>query len=285
MKGKEIKYNLHQHTIFSDGKETPQKFVERAIELDFSQIGFSEHSPLPFPNPFSLKEENIDAYISSVEQLKEQFARQIEIYRALEMDYIPGISENFDHWRDRCKVDYLIGSVHLVKPGVTDELWFTDGPDHKIYDEGLQQFFGGDIRKAVKAFYDQTNRMIESQTFEIVGHLDKIKMHNRGRFFSEDEKWYRNLLEETLELVKQKNLIVEVNTRGMYKKTSDSLFPDHQTLKRVQELNIPVIISSDAHHPDEINNLFDHAVKRLVEFGFQEVMMLENGIWIAKSLI
>jgi histidinol-phosphatase (PHP family) len=63
MKGKEIKYNLHQHTIFSDGKETPQKFVERAIELDFSKIGFSEHSPLPFPNPFSLKEENVDAYV------------------------------------------------------------------------------------------------------------------------------------------------------------------------------------------------------------------------------
>ena len=120
--------------------------------------------------------------------------------------------------------------------------------------------------------------MIESQEFEIVGHVDKIKMHNRGRFFSEDEKWYRNLVDETLELIRQKNLIVEVNTRGMYKKTSDSFFPDHQTLKRVQELNIPVIISSDAHHPDEINNLFDDAVKRLVEFGFKEVMMLENGI-------
>jgi histidinol-phosphatase (PHP family) len=110
-------------------------------------------------------------------------------------------------------------------------------------------------------------------------------MHNRERFFSEEDKWYRDQVEETLELIRQKNLIVEVNTRGMYKKTSDSFFPDHQTLIRVKELNIPVIISSDAHHPDEINNLFDHAVKRLVEFGFQEVMMLENGIWIAKSLI
>ena len=152
MKGKEIKYNLHQHTKFSDGKETPRKYVERAIDLGFSQIGFSEHSPLPFPNPFSLKEENVDDYIEAIDQLKEQFAGQIEIYRALEMDYIPGISEDFDYWRDRCKVDYLIGSVHLVKPDGTDELWFTDGPDYKIYDEGLQQFFGGDIRKAVKPF-------------------------------------------------------------------------------------------------------------------------------------
>ncbi len=280
-----IDYNLHQHTKFSDGKETLRKFAERAIELGFSQIGFSEHSPLPFPNPFSLKEENVDAYIADVEQIKKQYTGQIEIYMALEMDYIPGISEDFDYWRKRCQADYLIGSVHLVKPGATNELWFTDGPDYKIYDEGVQQFFAGDIRKAVKAFYHQTNRMIESQEFEIVGHVDKIKMHNRGRFFSEDEKWYRDLVEETLALIKRKNRIVEVNTRGVYKKTSDSFFPDHQTLKRVKELKIPVIISSDAHHPDEINNLFDEALKRLVEFGFQEVMILKNHNWVTKSLL
>ena len=284
MKGKEIKYNLHQHTKFSDGKEIPRKYAERAIDLGFSQLGFSEHSPLPFSNPFSLKEENVDDYIEAVDRLKEQFAGQIEIYRALEMDYIPGISGDFDYWRGRCRADYLIGSVHLVKPDGTDALWFTDGPDYKIYDEGLQQFFEGDIRNAVHTFYQQTNQMIESQEFEIVGHVDKIKMHNRGRFFSEDEKWYRDLVDETLELIKQKNLIIEVNTRGMYKKTSDSFFPDHQTLKRVHELNIPVIISSDAHHPDEINNLFDEAEKRLIEFGFKEIMMLKNHSWVSRPL-
>lgn len=285
MKDKEIKYNLHQHTLFSDGKEAPQKFVEKAIELGFSQIGFSEHSPLPFPNPFSLKEENVDEYISETEHLKEKFKDQIEIFRALEMDYIPGISENFNFWRDRCKADYLIGSVHLVKPDGSDELWFTDGPDYKIYDDGVQQFFGGDIRKAVKTFYHQTNRMIESQEFEIVGHVDKIKMHNRGRFFSEDEKWYQDLVEETLELIQQKNLIVEVNTRGIYKKRSDSLFPDNHFLKRIQKLQIPVLISSDAHHPDEINNKFDFAKKRLTNLGFKEVMKLKDGYWICIPIV
>jgi len=279
-----INYNLHQHTLFSDGKEAPKKFIEKAIELGFSQIGFSEHSPLPFPNPFSLKEKHVDQYVQTIDQLRDEFGHQIEIFRALEMDFIPGISEDFDYWRGRCRVDYLIGSVHLVKPGDTDELWFTDGPDYKIYDKGLQQFFGGDIKKAVKSFYHQTNEMIESQHFEIIGHLDKIKMHNRGRFFTEDEKWYRKLVEETLELIRNKNLIVEVNTRGLYKKTSDSLFPDHQILKRVKELKIPIIISSDAHHPDEINNGFQYAEKRLIELGFKEIMVLNNKIWETKML-
>ncbi len=285
MKGKMIRYNLHQHTVFSDGKDQPEKYVKKATELEFTSIGFSEHSPLPFSNPFSLKQENIDEYLKTIDQLKEKYADQITIYRALEMDYIPGVSEDFDYWRERCKVDYLIGSVHLVKPDGTDELWFTDGPDRKIYDEGLNRFFDGDIRKAVKTFYHQTNQMIESQQFEIIGHVDKIKMHNQGRFFSEDEKWYKDLLNETIELIEQRDIIVEVNTRGLYKKRSDTLFPDGFALRKVQEMKIPVIISSDAHHPDEINSMFDYAEKRLINMGFSCVMYYEDGSWTERGLV
>ena len=109
-------------------------------------------------------------------------------------------------------------------------------------------------------------------------------MHNRNRFFTEDESWYRSLVDETLVLAKQKNLLVEVNTRGLFKKRSDSLFPDNYSLQRVKELNIPVIISSDAHLPDEMNLLFDYAENRLKKFGFKEVMSFENGKWKAKPL-
>jgi histidinol-phosphatase (PHP family) len=109
-------------------------------------------------------------------------------------------------------------------------------------------------------------------------------MHNQNRFFTENEKWYRNLVDETLELAKQRNLIVEVNTRGLYKKRSDSLFPDNYALQRVKDLDIPVIISSDAHLPEELNLLFDFTEKRLKELGFNEVMSFEGGQWKAKPL-
>lgn len=279
-----LNYNLHQHSLFSDGHEKPEAYVKQAIDLDFAAIGFSEHSPLPFPNPFSLKEEEVDNYIQTIDRLKEKHKSKLDVYRALEMDYIPGMSTDFSYWKQRCQTDYMIGSVHLVKPPDTDELWFTDGPDFRIYDEGIQKYFDGDVKKAVKTFYHQTNQMIESQEFDIVGHVDKIKMHNQNRFFSEDEKWYQNLLDETLDLVNQKNLIVEVNTRGLYKKRSDSLFPDNRALQRVKDLNIPVVITSDAHRSSEIGKLFDYAKQRLWNFGFREQMYFENGKWLEKAL-
>ncbi len=274
-----IKYNLHQHSIFSDGAAEPEIYVQNAIKLGFEAMGFSEHSPLPFPTKFSLKEDRVEDYIQETERLKEKYGSKIDLYRALEMDFIPGFSENFDFWRKKAKLDYAIGSVHMVQPDGSSELWFIDGPDRSIYDDGLQKFFGGDIKKAVKAYFFQVNRMIESQHFEIVGHVDKIKMHNQNRYFTEDESWYRNLVEETVHLIHEKDLIVEVNTRGLYKKRSDRLFPDDFALQRIQELDIPVLISSDAHKPEELNLLFETAEKRLLELGFGEVIRFEKGKW------
>lgn len=284
-----INFNFHQHSNFSDGLDAPEKYVEKAIEFGFCALGFSEHSPLPFENPFSLKPKDVDSYIDTIDRLKIKYDGRIKLYRALEMDYIPGLSDDFSVWRKRCNTDYLIGSVHLVLPSTfkpaKENLWFTDGPKHETYDRGLEKFFEGDIRKAVKAFFNQTNQMIETQDFDVLGHMDKIKMHNRDRYFTEDELWYQKLVDECLDLVKQKDLIVEVNTRGIYKKRSKSLFPDDITLRKVKNLNIPVLISSDAHHPSELNLGFKDAQQKLVEKGIYEVMFFEKNNWVKVPIV
>ncbi len=272
-------YNLHQHSKFSDGKETPGKYAEKALETGFWAIGFTEHSPLPFDTPFSLKKEEVNNYVTSIDRLKEEYKNRLEIYRALEMDFIPQMSDNFDFWRKSVNADYLIGSVHLVKPPHANRLWFTDGPDPAVYDLGIKKLFDNNVKKAVTHFYTQTLEMIETQKFEIIGHFDKVKMHNNGRLFKENEKWYLILIDKVIDLIKQKNLIVEINTRGLYKKRYNGLFPGGIALKKVKQKNIPVIISSDAHKPDEINLCFEHAVNELINEGFKSVMCLKNGTW------
>ncbi len=274
-----IKANFHQHSLFSDGKNQPEDYVLQGIQLGFEAMGFTEHSPLPFQTYYALHQNREVEYTNEIARLKKKYASEIKIYCALEQDFVPGITERFANIATRMKLDYSIGSVHLVKPLHGDGLWFIDGPERQIYDDGLRDFFDNNIRKGVTRFFAQTNEMIESEQFDVLGHMDKIKMHNANRFFSVEESWYKNLVTETLELVKTHGLIVEVNTRGLYKKRSDSYFPDHQTLKMIKQMNIPVLVSSDAHKPEELNLGFIEVEKHLIAYGFKASMVFKNGKW------
>jgi histidinol-phosphatase (PHP family) len=271
--------NLHTHTHYSDGGKPPIDYVHEAISQGMQSLGFSDHSPLPFHNPFSIRTEQYPNYCNEIRNLKKQFANEISIYLGLEIDFIPGMSEDFISLKKTGKLDYVIGSVHLVGKGNQQNLWFTDGPYAATYDEGLLKFYSNDIRKAVKAFYDQTNQMIESQEMDVVGHLDKIKMHNQNRYFTEDEKWYRELVMETLHLIKERNLIAEVNTRGIYKKRCDSLFPSTWIIQEMHRMQIPVLISSDAHQPDELLMLFAEAIDAIKMAGYRESMIFTKNGW------
>ena len=81
--------------IYSDGKSTPREHVEEVLRQGLVKLGFSEHSPLPFDNTFSVKSERMPEYVAEIAALKEEFKDKIEILCGLEADYIPGVSETF----------------------------------------------------------------------------------------------------------------------------------------------------------------------------------------------
>lgn len=272
------KTNYHTHSHFSDGSAEPVEYIEEAIRQDFTSLGFSEHSALPFENNFALKNGSEQAYVAEIQRLRELYKDRLEVLLSLEADYIPGISTGFQEQKVAFGLDYVIGSVHLVKNS-DGELWFIDGPKRETYDNGLNQLFGGDIRKGVTAYWYQINQMLEEEKFEIIGHFDKIKMHNQGRWFNEDEPWYTWLVNETIDLIQEKDVIVEVNTRGIYKGRSTSLFPGEAILRQLSERNIPVILSSDAHHPSEISMYFDEALEVMKSCGLKSIRIFDNGIW------
>lgn len=275
--------NYHTHTRFSDGAGEPEMFVKQAIDLGFDALGFSEHSPLPFENTFALDAAQLGEYSATVRGLAEKYADKIKIWLGMEMDFIPGHSEDFARISEQCGLDYTIGSVHLVA-APSGELWFIDGSASEIYDDGLAFHFGGDIRTAVSTYYQQLNRMIEMQKPNIIGHLDKIKMHNRDRYFHEDEVWYRALVNQTLELIAETGSIVEVNTRGIYKNRSATTYPGPEILKQLKRMGVRVTISSDAHKVTEINGAFDQAHQLLAEAGIKEVAYFNGSGWALTAL-
>ncbi len=278
-------FNLHTHSIYSDGKSQPREIVEEAVRQGLTTLGFSEHSPLPFDNNFSVKSADMPKYVAEIAQLKAEFKGKIDIYCGLEADYLTGVSEPFAVTKEKYHLDYLIGGVHLVGQSANpDEIWFIDGPKWEVYDEGLQKFFDGDIRRAVRRFFDQSNEMIENEPFDIIAHFDKIKMHNRDRYFHEDEPWYRKLALETLDLIREKGLIMEINTRGIYKKRYNGFYPSPWLMEEACKMHIPAIISADAHHFSEITLEFEAAENALKKAGYRSVVNFKDGRWVEVAI-
>ncbi len=264
-----MRYNFHTHSCFDDGKDVLENYVKAASDKGLKALGFSAHAPLNEANEWCLAKNKLASYCRKVKILKDKYREKIDIYLGLEMDYIPRTSEDFVKIFNNCALEYNIGSIHLVKNKETGELWFIDGPEEN-YVNGIEKIFDGNVKSAVKAFYDQSCEMVIKEKPDIIGHIDKVKMHNRGRFFSEHEKWYQDLINRLLKVIADNQTIIEVNTRGKYTGKSDGFFPSTAILEKCYINNIPVMISTDAHEPSQVIKLFDEAISLLHDIGFRE---------------
>lgn len=271
------KFNYHTHTAYCDGIDAPRAYIEKAIELGFLSLGFSAHAPIKEENSFSLQMSEAPLYVSEIRSLQHEYADRIEILLSLEMDYTPPYTFPFAELKEKFGLDYTIGAIHLVKS--SENLWFIDGSKLDSYDKGLQKCFEGDIKKGVKAYFSQINEMIEIEKPTILGHFDKITMNNKGRYFSKQDKWYCDLVQESIELLSKTDTIVEVNTRGLYKGRSDDFFPSKDIIKQLKTAKIPITISIDAHNAEELGKGFDSAYEYLDTLGYK-ASGKKNGIRI-----
>jgi histidinol-phosphatase (PHP family) len=262
--------NYHCHTNFCDGKKSVAEVIGQAKSMKMIAVGLSSHAPLPFANKWSMKQGMLDSYLEEIRKAKEN-NEGTQVYAGLEVDFIPGKISPFD-FKDR--LDYTIGSVHFV-----NDTWEIDNT-YDVFMDGLKNIFGGSIRKAIARYYELTREMVRTTPPNIVGHMDKVKMHNRGdHFFMEDEPWYREQVDLTLDAIAKAGCIIEVNTRGLYQNKTDTTYPSPWILKEILRKNIPITLSSDAHHPDDLVNRFPETARELIDTGFKKIRILLDGRW------
>ncbi|MCK9163064.1 MAG: histidinol-phosphatase [Bacteroidales bacterium] len=276
-----LKFNYHSHSTYCDGKNSLEEMAQSGIEKGLSYFGFSAHSPVPFDNDFGLQYSEIQNYLSETIRLKVKYEDKIKLFTSMEFDYIPKISEDILERAKEYNLEYIISSVHLVNSG--NGLWFIDGSKQESYDNGLREYFGGDIRKAVKTFYNQTNEMISNVKPDIIGHFDKVKMHNKDRYFKENDPWYVDLVIQTIEMMKENDVICEINTRGLYKGRSNDYFPQTTWIKELAKRGVRVTISTDSHKEDEVDKLFVECWNDLKVCGHKEVWYFD-GQWKSTAL-
>ena len=182
-----MKINYHTHSSYCDGKATPREMVEFAIAHGFTALGFTGHCPLPFENTFSITD--YEGYCNEIRALKTEYADRIKIYLGLEMDYVPGMLEDFSSLIEQGQLEYTIGSVHLIPASNTpqgdENLWFIDGPRWERYDErvmlGLRTSQGVDADKLRKDFGNEAWRHFVKMA---QGHITagNLSVSDNGRY-------------------------------------------------------------------------------------------------------
>lgn len=268
-------FNFHTHSQYCDGKGELIEYVRSAQEKSMVSVGFSSHAPLPFESKWCMKEKNLTSYLNEIDILQKSID-SIEIYKGLEIDFIPGVLSVDSFFQ---KLDYTIGSVHFVEKLPDGRYWEIDG-QHSLFLEGLETIFNNNIRDVITRYFELTREMVSTDCPSVVGHLDKIKIQNIGnKFFNESDRWYKEEITKTLDVIAQAGPIIEVNTRGIYQKRSPTTYPSPWVLELICKKGIPITLSSDAHHPDDIINQFSDTATLLKEIGFKKISLLREYQW------
>lgn len=277
--------NHHAHSHFSDGRLAPEDYLKNAIGQELLVYGFSDHAPIPNANFGAMKMEDLSAYLQEVDRLKGHYGDQIEIYKSLEVDYIPGmINIESQHIRE-AELDYTVGAVHYVDFFADGRPWGFESSVEN-FEKAIAEIFQGDVKATIRRYYELIREMIGAYCPNVVAHIDRIKKLNKGeRFFSEDENWYQEEVIKTLELMAGTSAILEVNTKSFYRKELEDTYPGKWALQIARELNIPVNLGSDAHHPDDITKGFDHAGRLLQEVGYTSTRIFLDGTWQEVELV
>ncbi len=269
--------NYHSHCTFCDGREHMEEFIKYAIAKGITRYGFSSHAPLPFETHWTMKADDYKDYESEFLRLKAKYAHQIELFLGLEIDYVVGCSNAKSAFFADKKLDYRIGSVHYLDQLANGDYFSVDG-SFKDFRIGMDELYAGDIRLVTERYFELSKEMVLLGGFDIVGHLDKITLHGT-RFVDFDihAQWYVDLMTDYLQLIKQRGLIVEINTKSLLEK--GITFPDKSFYDLVYELQIPITVNSDCHYPSKVIDGYHETYAALKHVGFRELQQLIDGRW------
>jgi histidinol-phosphatase (PHP family) len=242
--------DLHNHTYLCNHAEgTVEQYIEAAIQKGIKYFGFSDHAPMNFDPKYRMSFEDMEHYQSMINNAKIKYSAQIEILLGYEVDYL---KNRVDQRVLNADVDYLIGSVHFI-----DE-WGFDNP------EFIGRYEHEDIDVIWQKYFDAIEEMAKFGTFDIVGHLDLIKV-----FKFLPKKDIREIARNALEAIKAANMVMEINMAG-YRKPINESYPSKELLEMAYSLGIDITFSSDAHAPEQVGLFDENIIKLAKEVGYTQ---------------
>lgn len=234
--------DLHVHTYFCDGKDSPRKMVLAALDMGMKTIGFSGHGYTDFDESYCMSKTGTIEYKREIESLKKEFAGQIEI--------LCGVEKDMFSKEDTSGFDYVIGSAHYIYIGGE---YITVDWKPSILRDAADKYFGGDMMALAEYYFATVADVAEKTNCNIVGHLDLItKFNETEKFFDTSDPRYVAAWKKAVDKIMQSCTLFEINTGAMARSYTTKPYPAPDIIAYIKEKGGSFILSSDSHSRDSL---------------------------------
>jgi histidinol-phosphatase (PHP family) len=187
----------------------------------------------------------------------------VKIRAGIELDNDPKTSAAGRKWVEQNweRLDFVLGSVHYLSQ--PDQM-FDSVPD------GARQFSGRNIDEIYADYFGRIREIAAGGLVDCLAHLDLVKIHGHRPC-----RPIAELVDETLELIRFRNLAIELSTAG-WRKPVKELYPCDEILTIAIKKGIPFTVASDAHSWAQLGENYERLAEKMNAFGIREICVFEK---------
>ncbi len=247
-----MKANFHTHTYrCKHAIGTEREYVEKAIANGLSVMGFSDHSPYPFPNDYCsahrMRTDEVQEHIQTVLALKEEYKNDIQIYLGFEAEYYPLYWDALLKLIEPYPYDYLILGQHFVD-------------NERTYRRIIDPF---SEKEMLSAYVDECIAGMETGKFFYLAHPDLPN-------FKGDPAFYASEMHRLCVAAKRLQVPLEINLLGLREKRN---YPNEIFWGLAHEVGNEVLFGCDSHSPDTValENDYRMGMALVEQYGLQYI--------------
>ncbi len=241
------KVDLHVHSTFSDGKNSPEEIILSAINMGLDQIGISDHSFTQFDQSYCIPKTMISEYKKSIYTLKDKYKEDISVLLGIEQDYYS--DEPTDDY------DYVIGSLHYI---MVEGEYVPVDESAEILINATKKYFNGNIYDLIDVYFQTIGDIINKTDADIIGHIDLIaKFNEQNNLFDEKNDRYISAYKSACDKLLATGKVFEINTGAISRGYRTTPYPSSDIYMYLKSNGAKFVLSSDSHSKDTLCYDFD----------------------------
>ena len=225
--------NYHTHTWrCKHAVGTEQEYIENAIAHGLKILGFSDHTPMPYPDGYvsnvKMGLNQLEEYVYTVLGLREKYKDDIRICLGLEVEYYPAYFEELLEITGQYPIEYFLLGQHFLGNEIHDFYSGTPTSDER----------------QLERYCSQAQEALETGCFTYFAHPDLLN-------FTGDRAVYERWMGKLCRLAKKLQIPLEINFLGIMDKRN---YPNEDFWKIAGETGNQVVFGCDAHQPETVWN-------------------------------